>query len=161
MDKQQDAMVTTDVESEEIKERFMTRPIPPINLRVGNKDKPLQICWNRSLTPTVNSYRVKWKPMINKQEQDDDNLGNLKTEEAVIAVLDTDQNELDEEKDDAIYFSFPLQQLQIGLAYRVNVFAIAEHGGEMQESRELHEKFVVKSATEVLLYTPDDQISDV
>ena len=36
----------------DVTERFMTRPLAPTNVRVGNKENPLEICWMKSMTPS-------------------------------------------------------------------------------------------------------------
>ena len=53
---------------------------------------------------------------------------------------------------DLVHFSFPIQQVQVGISYKVNIFAVANSGGLCQESKELHEKFTVKSESEIEVY---------
>ena len=53
---------------------------------------------------------------------------------------------------DLVHFSFPIQQVQVGISYKVNIFAVANSGGLSQESKELHEKFTIKSESEIEVY---------
>ena len=47
----------------DVTERFMTRPLAPTNVRVGNKENPLEICWMKSMTPS-GTYNFKLLPKI-------------------------------------------------------------------------------------------------
>ena len=46
-------------ESLEVTEEFMTKPLAPTKLSIGNKDNPLEICWRKSVTPNVVSYKIR------------------------------------------------------------------------------------------------------
>lgn len=129
----------------------MTKPLAPTILRLGSKDKPLQICWNRSMTSSVVGYKVRWKPIQGQTEQGEE----IKAEEAHVPM---DNTTIGGEVS-TIYYCFPLGQVTVGMAYKVNVYAEAECGGHTAESKELHEKFVIKSPTEIALYVEEQQQS--
>lgn len=133
-----------EVLSPEMTERYMTRPLPPTNLRIGKR--PLQIFWHKSMTGSVSSYKVRWRPF-----------GNVASEENEAKEANVDLNESMGEDGNAVYFSFPEDQVQVGTAYKVNVYAVAESAGLTAESKELHEKFVIKSLTDIALFTEEDQ----
>ena len=100
------------------------------------------ICWYKSITSTVTSYKIKWNPIDSLD-------GSIKREEMTVLLEDL-------EKDgDLIYFCFPLEQVRIGSAYKVNVHAIAESCGLTAESKELHEKFIFKNSTEIALFSEE------
>ena len=111
-------------------ERFISKPLPPTQLGLGRKDKPLNISWHRSVTPNVNAYKIKWKPII-----DDPSVVTIKSEEYTIDI---------DSEDEVIDFSFPKNLIVNNTGYKVNVYAIAESGGLVSESKELHEKFLFK-----------------
>jgi hypothetical protein len=50
-------------ESLEVTEEFMTKPLAPTKLSIGNKDNPLEICWRKSVTPNVVSYKIRQGPL--------------------------------------------------------------------------------------------------
>jgi hypothetical protein len=54
-----------------------------------------------------------------------------------------------------IYYSFPADQVQVGVAYTVDVYGVAESANLSVESEELHEKIIVKSSTELALYVEE------
>jgi hypothetical protein len=143
-----------EVFSPDVTERFMTKPLPPTNFRLGSKDQSLQICWHKSLTTSVRSYKVRWKPFAS---QDTDELlsGNIKTEEATVEL----DNLAIPEETTTIYFTFPEALVQVGVAYKVNVYAVAESVKLSAESKELHEKITVKSPTELALHVEEPTVS--
>ena len=80
------------------------------------------------------------KPLETKTEE-------IKTEEEIWDKFN--------KSDETVHFSFPADRIVVEAAYKVNVYAIAESGGHSSESKELHEKFVVKSSTEIALYNEE------
>ena len=130
--------------SKECKDRFMTRPLPPTKLAVGDKDKPLQITWHKSVTPNVVGYKVRWKPM----NVEDASNTNVKTDEATISDVDPEQ--------DQIFFSFPPGRVQAAQVYKVNVYAFAESANLSSESKELHEKFLIQNESEIIVYVENE-----
>ena len=56
-------------ESLEVTEEFMTKPLAPTKLSIGNKDNPLEICWQKSVTPNVTSYKIRQGPLMIWTEQ--------------------------------------------------------------------------------------------
>ena len=50
-------------ESLEVTEEFMTKPLAPTKLSIGNKDNPLEICWQKSVTPNVTCYKIRQGPL--------------------------------------------------------------------------------------------------
>ena len=73
-----------------------------------------------------------------------DNTEEIKTEEEIWDKFN--------KSDETVYFSFPEDRVLVEAAYKVNVYAIAESEGHSSEIKELHEKFVIKSSTEIALY---------
>ena len=128
--------------SKECKERFMTRPLPPTKLGVGDKEKPLEISWHKSVTPNVVKYKIRWKPILEDAK-------DVKTDEETIEVVDPDQ--------DQITFSFPPGRVQVGQVYKVNVYAVAESANLSSESKELHEKFLIQNESEIVVYVENEQ----
>ena len=127
-----------EVKSKEYKERFMTRPLPPTKLSVApvgdNEEKSLKICWNKSVTPNMTGYKVRWKPLHQSEE----------------TVIKTDEESINAK--DQTFFSFPPERVQVGTVYKVNVYAVVESGNLSSESKELHEKFEITSATDIEVY---------
>ena len=80
------------------------------------------------------------KPLETKTEE-------IKTEEEIWDKFN--------KSDETVHFSFPEDRIQVEAAYKVNVYAIAESEGHSSESKELHEKFVVKNSTEIALYNEE------
>ena len=50
-------------ESLEVTEEFMTKPLAPTKLSIGNKGNPLEICWQKSVTPNVVGYKIRQGPL--------------------------------------------------------------------------------------------------
>ena len=71
---------------------------------------------------------------------------SLKTEEKTFSLSE------DMLSSTIVHFEFPPDRVQVGMAYKVNVYAIAECSNMTAESKELHEKVVVKNETELELY---------
>ena len=94
---------------------------------------------------TVTSYKVRWKPFASLQDTEDLLSGSNKAEEATVEISSFSESDL-------VHFSFPIQQVQVGISYKVNIFAVANSGGLSQESKELHEKFTIKSESEIEVY---------
>ena len=103
---------------------------------LGNKDKDLEICWNKSVTPNVTGYKVRWKPLHQSED----------------TVIKTDEESIKNPESDQIFFSFPAERVQVGTVYKVNVYAFVESGNPSSESKELHEKFEITSATDIDVY---------
>ena len=80
-----------------------------------------------------------------------------KTEETKTEEIKTEEEIWDKfnKSDETVHFSFPADRIVVEAAYKVNVYAIAESEGHSSESKELHEKFVVKSSTEIALYNEE------
>ena len=76
-----------------------------------------------------------------------DNAEELKTEEEIWDKFN--------KSDETVHFSFPPDRIVVEAAYKVNVYAIAESEGYSSESKELHEKFIVNSSTEIALYNEE------
>ena len=108
--------------SGECYEIFMTKPIPPTHLGIGDTNEPYQICWHKSMTPNVSKYRIRWKSM-----------NSDKTEEETIEC---------QPDDEIIHYQFPPELIEDNTGYKVNVYAIATCGDLEAESKELHEKFL-------------------
>jgi hypothetical protein len=62
----------------------MTRPLPPTNFRLGSKDQPLQICWQKSVTTSVKEYKIRWKPLAPQNPDELELIGIFKTEEDTV-----------------------------------------------------------------------------
>ena len=133
-----------EVFSPETSEKFITKPLPPTNLRVGGEGG-LEILWHKSITPNVIGYKVRWKPLIGSED--------VKAEEASVDP----RQSLAKGDSNNISFNFPSALVQIKSAYKVNVYAIAESDGLSSESKELHEKFYFMSNTEMSIYSEDQQ----
>ena len=86
-----------------------------------------------------------------------DNPEEIKTEEIKTEDIKTEEEIWDKfnKSDETVHFSFPADRIVVEAAYKVNVFAIAESEGHSSESKELHEKFVVKSSTEIALFNEE------
>ena len=56
-------------ESLKVTEEFMTKPLAPTKLSIGNKNNPLEICWHKSVTPNVVSYKIRQGPLEIQAEQ--------------------------------------------------------------------------------------------
>lgn len=135
-----------EVISPETKEKFMTKPLPPTKLLISNREQalPLEICWHRSLTPNVISYKIRWKNMtINAEE--------IKTEEGHLENIKKD--------DEILYFCIPEDKVQSDTAYKVNVYAVAESEEISAESKELHEKFFINSEKKIAVHNDEEQVS--
>ena len=80
-----------------------------------------------------------------------------KTEETKTEEIKTEEEIWDKfnKSDETVHFSFPADRIVVEAAYKVNIFAIAESEGHSSESKELHEKFVVKSSTEIALFNEE------
>ena len=120
---------------------FVTRPLAPTNLRL-DKDRPRGIIWYRSMTPSVRKYRVRWRP-----SEDAANLDlSQKVEDAFVSV-----SSVHDPTDPYLSFAFPPTLVE-GVVYKVNVYAIVEAANQIVESKELHEKILVKGHNELVVY---------
>lgn len=117
---------------------FTTKPLAPTNLR-PDKEHPRGIVWHKSMTPHVQRYKVRWKPSEETVALD----SSFKTDEAFVK---TPANA----EDTQISFVFP-SPLIVGAVYKVNVYAIVEVGNQPVESKELHEKFYIRSENEIVV----------
>ena len=142
IDKTTETLVHSEVSSEDVKDCFMTRPLPPTDIQIDPNGKPLQICWQHSKTKSVNGYIVQWIPVPGQDNAD----GYSLIEE------DTVDLEALNEDDDMIYFTFPIQHVQVGIAYNVNVYAVAESFGFNQESDALTAKIMVLNDKQLEVY---------
>lgn len=118
-----------EVSSDSSRGTFVTRPLAPTNFRV-DKDKTRTIVWNRSMTPTVTKYRIRWKPTVDNANQEEG------------FVLDPESN--------SISFALP-SNLMTNTVYKVNIYAVVEVAQQTVESKELHEKVLVKENDEIVI----------
>lgn len=131
-----------EVTGQAVSELFMTKPLPPSHLVLG---KELELVWHRSITPSVKSYKIKWKPIAGK-DTEEFLASSLKADEATVRA-NTHQH--------TIHYTFAPSQVQVGVAYKINIYAVAECGQATSDSKEMHEKIVVKSLTELAIYSED------
>jgi hypothetical protein len=121
---------------------FATIPYKPASLRITNAGTR-EICWQKSATPHVSAYRVRWKSV----------------EEAAKAEEDTVSVDEDNIKDD-LKFSLP-RRLKSGIMHKVNINAVVHVGGGNDavviESKELHEKFIIATQGGERLEVYDEQ----
>ena len=128
-------MRRTETTSHEYTKVFMTRPLPPTELSIDDKEK-LQIKWQKSQTPNVVNYKVTWKA-----NED----GSNKNDGKEVIPCETE--------DDFVYFKFDPKLAEDNTSYKVNVYAIAKCVEEEAESKELHEKFTfTKDPLEITLF---------
>lgn len=126
---------------------FLTKPLAPTNFRI-DKDRPRGITWYKSMTPHVRKYRVKWRPS-------EDSTANLdvsqKIDEAIISVPS-----VHDPSDPYLSFAFPPTLIE-GVVYKVNVYALVEFASTYFDSKELHEKILVKGPNELVIYVEESQ----
>jgi len=126
-----------EVESEYLIGTYLTKPLPPTNFKLGESN---QILWTKSPTPRVGLYRVKLKSIEE---------GSRPQEFLIDSSQDNEPGAL------------VLQDLVLGLQYRVNIYAVVQmEGFEPVESKELHEK-IIMTEEGVSIYTEEvDQTGD-
>ena len=125
---------------------FVTRPLAPTNFRL-DKDRPRGITWYKSMTPHVRKYRVRWKPSEDSTALD----VSQKTEDAYVSIPS-----VVDPSDPYLSFAFP-PTLAVGAVYKVNVYAIVETTNQIVESKELHEKILVKGPNELVVYIEEQK----
>ena len=106
---------------------FYTIPLKPSGLTVRGDGSEEKIVWNPSPTLTVTKYKVRWRTTEEGQ----------KTEEALVAAVKAGEQNV---------FEFR-PKLMPDTVYKVNVYAVVEPGdseGQAIESKELHEKLIVR-----------------
>jgi hypothetical protein len=100
------------------------------------------------MTPHVRKYRVKWRPS-------EDSTANLdvsqKIDEAIISVPS-----VQDPSDPYLSFAFPPTLIE-GVVYKVNVYALVEFASTYFDSKELHEKILVKGPNELVIYVEESQ----
>jgi len=123
---------------------FITRPLAPTNLRI-DKEKPCGILWHKTMTPYVRRYRVRWRPSDDSMPLD----ASVKIDEAYVNASSTQDG-----SENTISFVFP-PTLQVGMVYKVNVYAIVETFNQVVESKELHEKLYLRAEDELVVFVDE------
>ena len=95
------------------------------------------------MTPYVQRYKIRWKPLEESVTGDVDNV------EAFVGASAAQDG-----PDSIISFVFP-PTLVVGAAYKVNVYAVVDVAGQSVESKELHEKLFLKSEDELAVYVEE------
>ena len=108
--------------SEPLKKEFCTKPLPPEKLDVSHAGECLFI-WKRSMSKRVDKYKFKIKKEDGK---------------AMDYVVEDKDKDYDVVEDNEVMFKVP--DMEVGIEYKVNIFSIVEHDGELLESEPLHEK---------------------
>ncbi|XP_023337718.1 collagen alpha-1(XIV) chain isoform X2 [Eurytemora carolleeae] len=110
-----------EVVSEGLTESFVTKPLPPSNLKLGPGWN--QITWTKSPTPHISVYKLRFK----SAEE------GSKSEEILIPP-----------EEGVEPCSCLLEGLVFGVQYKVNIYAVVDikDSPEGVESKELHEKIV-------------------
>ena len=99
------------------------------------------------MTPHVKKYRVRWRP-----SEDSANLDlSQKVEDAFVSVPS-----VVDPSDPYISFAFPPTLVE-GIVYKVTVYAVVETAGQIVESKELHEKILVKGQNEFVVYVEESK----
>jgi hypothetical protein len=125
---------------------FLTKPLAPTNLRL-DKDRPRGILFHKSMTPYVQRYKVKWRPL-------DETDGGAEVVEAFVGATSLH----DAAETSTISFIFP-PTLVVGAVYKVNVFSVVDSNNMTMDSKELHEKFLLKSEDELVVYVEEPKES--
>uniref|UniRef100_A0A0K2UDL8 Protein tyrosine phosphatase, receptor type, J [Myotis lucifugus] n=1 Tax=Lepeophtheirus salmonis TaxID=72036 RepID=A0A0K2UDL8_LEPSM len=126
-----------DVTSSKATISFVTRPLPPTNIRISSNEK-LTIFFDPSLTEKVSKYKIKWKG-----------------EEGAA------MEELIESSDEGpLKFTFNFD-FEINAVYKINIYAllIQEYEDDTTyESKELHEKLILKNESQIFsLYRAEEE----
>ncbi|XP_023343416.1 uncharacterized protein LOC111712896 [Eurytemora carolleeae] len=126
-----------EVESEGLIGTFVSKPLPPTNLKLGPGWN--QISWTKSPTPNVSMYKIRYKSIEE----------GSKSEEYLIGV-----------EDDNDPCTCVLEDLVMNIQYKVNIYAVVEViEFEMVESKELHEK-LVQTDSGLVVYTDEMERAD-
>ena len=134
-----------EVSSSPVSGIFVTKPLAPTNFRL-DKERPRGILFHKSMTPYVQRYKVKWRPL-------DEGDGNAEEVEAYVSATPVQDG-----TDSMISFVFP-PTLQVDAVYKVNVHAVVEVANQTVESKELHEKLVLKADDDLAVYTEEPKDS--
>ena len=102
--------------SQPVTEIFLTKPLPPRDLRVLDDDQQI-ISWQRSLSPSVRLYKVK----IRKE-----------TEKAMDYIHEVEENQPD--------CKFQLPALDLMVEYKLNIYSVLMHNEVTVESEPLFYK---------------------
>ena len=102
--------------SQPVTEIFLTKPLPPRDLRVLDDDEQI-ISWQRSLSPSVRLYKVK----IRKE-----------TEKAMDYIHEVEENQPD--------CKFQLPNLDLMVEYKLNIYSVLMHNEVTVESEPLFYK---------------------
>ena len=124
---------------------FLTRPLAPTNLRL-DKDRPRGIFFHKSMTPYVQRYKIKWRPL-------EENEAGAELVEAFVGATP-----VQDAAESTISFVFP-PTLTVGAVYKVNVYAVVDTHNQSMDSKELHEKFLLKSDDELVVYVEEPKES--
>ena len=138
-------MRENEVTSSPVSGIFLTKPLAPTNLRL-DKDRPRGILFHKSMTPYVQRYKIKWRPL-------DEAEGGTEVNEAFVGA-----SPVQDAGDSTISFVFP-PTLTVGAVYKVNVYATVDTMNQTTESKELHEKFFLKSDDELVVYVEEPKES--
>jgi hypothetical protein len=89
----------------------------------------------------------RWRP-----SEDTANLDlSQKVEDAIVTTPS-----VHDPSDPYLSFAFPPTLVE-GVVYKVNVYAIVEVAGQVVESKELHEKVLVKGPNELVVYVEEQK----
>jgi hypothetical protein len=108
--------------SSKAKKVFLTRPLPPDKLVVLDSAEQ-RLGWRRSRSPAVVKYKVKIKA---EEERATD-----------FIVEDTNADIGDSEADVTFLVPVPFQE---GVEYKINLYSLVEHEGQVVESEPCHTK---------------------
>ena len=108
--------------SKKTKRTFLTKPLPPDKMIVLDNEKQT-IAWRRSKSSTVQKYKMKIK-------REDERAKDF-------IVEDARQNQGEEEADVSFDIPFPLQD---GFEYKINIYSVVDHQGQVIESEPCHAK---------------------
>lgn len=110
-----------------------TLPHKPSGFKIGTR--PFDIVFTKSPTPTVSSYKIKWKSIEE----------GSKPEETIIPTSQSEEQH------------FKLKGLTPNLVYKVNVYALVTLPNDVVlESKELHEKVILDEASKELKVFVDE-----
>ncbi len=117
-----------EVISDPVKETFATIPLLPSNIRL-DPDTKGRITWLRSQTPRVTGYRVRWKSVVDAEEE-----GPAVVSSSGLALVNHNAHHEEQE--------YVFESLTPKTLYKVNITAVVRlpERDEILESKELHEK---------------------
>ncbi|CAB4068022.1 unnamed protein product [Lepeophtheirus salmonis] len=126
-----------DVTSSKATISFVTKPLPPTNIRISSNEK-LTIFFDPSLTEKVSKYKIKWKG----------------EEGAAMEEL------IESCEEGPVQFEFNFD-FEINVVYKINIYALLIQGYEedtIYESKELHEKLILKDKSQIFsLYRAEEE----